>query len=229
MKVIFAILITGIIALSGGWHPVKIDAQVAAPVFSDLEWSYPWYVQKADTGFINLVDTVITEVDTVHIRHNADCAIILEADTIITFKVERDTLIAGIDSLPPRRDTIMVDVDSVITQMLDSTNLPFTRASSHEDSLSIIVYGKGKSYLEEVQITVIGRLCNVQYNKYQSDFKGHYAKSSEHHFKDISLTLNKRNPATGDLLIGAFNFEGKLEEGTDIRLKIAGRFAVVVE
>ena len=213
MKTIIAILIAGTIALSGGWHPIKIDPEVEAPTFTSQEWSYPWYVQKVDTGFINLVDTLITAADTVHIRHNADCAIILEADTMITFKVERDTLIAGVDSLPPKRDTLIVDVDSVITQMLDSTNLPFTRASSHDDSLSIIVYGKGKSYLEEVQITVIGRLCNVQYNKYQSDFKGHYEKSSEHHFRNVSLTLNKR----------------KLEEGADIRLKITGRFAVVVE
>lgn len=208
MKTLFAILIIGGFTVSTIWLPVRIDPQLMPPKFSSEEWSYPWYMQKVDTGFINLVDTVVTEADTMHIPHNAICGISWNSDSVIT-----DT--SG--------------VDSITSTVTDRAYLPFARARSCEDSLSIVVYGKGNSYLEEVEITVIGRLYSVQYNTYEYNAEGRHKKLSEHIFKKLSLTLNKRNPTPGDLLIGTFEFSETPKENSRAYLNIAGEFAVFVE
>ncbi|MFK7972289.1 MAG: hypothetical protein AB8F95_18105 [Bacteroidia bacterium] len=197
MKIIALTLCVAWVTISSqfSWHPVIINPAVEAPAFDSEEWSYPWYMIKTDTAFLNLADTITTAIDTVHIPHNAICSI------------ER------------RNDSMTVD----------STRLPFARATSHDDSLSVFIYGKGNAYLEEVHITVIGHLYSVQYDTYDNESGGKYKKSSEGSFKSVSLILNKKSPATGDLLIGTFKFNGTRNETDSTYLDIEGQFAIVVE
>ena len=203
MKVILAIVLTGSLALSGSWFPVTVDAEQEPLAFGSEDWSYPWYIYKFKSEFFKVAKMSsgsITPADTVHIPHNARCAIGWYTGT-----------------------------DKYGFSASNALSLEFARANVYKDSLYIVIYGSGNSLLEEVRITVAGAQCKIQYDTYSRDRNGNSEIDSHRLFHVGSLSLNTQNPSPSDLLTGTFNFEGKLNAYKKSKLEITGRFAAVVE
>lgn len=56
------------------WNKVEYNNKLSDPFFDTISWEYLWYILKDEEGnFSSAIDSIITERDTVHLVHTANC------------------------------------------------------------------------------------------------------------------------------------------------------------